>query len=107
MFVNFNKINVETMETQSGIFIGENYAAGWTSISKNQELVGSVVGHFNHFSHSYGVIIDEDTIDSPTVSLSSYDGDFRSHHEKLQQYYSRKNSHRGITVRKSQTSRNK
>jgi hypothetical protein len=64
MYINFNKILVDSVESESGIFIGYNDANGWSSISKTQEVIGTIKGVNNSIS-GVGFIDDKDVLDMP------------------------------------------
>jgi hypothetical protein len=64
VYINFNKIVVDSIESESGIFIGYNDANGWSSFSKTQEIIGTIKG-VNNFISGIGYIDDQDVFDIP------------------------------------------
>jgi hypothetical protein len=63
----FNMINANGLETNAGIFVGENSANGWDSHNKNQESIGiifSAFGAFNSFPNNFNLIHDNDVVDT-------------------------------------------
>jgi hypothetical protein len=64
LYINFNKIVVDTIESESGVFIGYNDASSWSSISKTQEIIGTIKG-FSNFISGIGFIDDNDVLDMP------------------------------------------
>lgn len=61
----FNAINVNGLETNNGIFVGDNAASNWASHNKNQFAIGQVFGAFNNYPANFNTIIDQDFIDTP------------------------------------------
>jgi hypothetical protein len=66
LIIKFNKIVVDTIESDSGIFIGDNDVSGWCSINKTQELVAGIKGMNNNVEVIKGIIDDSDLLDMPT-----------------------------------------
>jgi hypothetical protein len=60
----FNKVNVNTIDTASGIFFGTNCANGWSSHSKNNYGFGTASDN-SYIDKNINVIYDNDMIDSP------------------------------------------
>ncbi|UFJ41541.1 hypothetical protein LOK74_03130 [Brevibacillus humidisoli] len=63
----FNMINVNGMETNAAVFVGENSASGWDSHNKNQLAVGmnfSAFGAFNSVIGNLYFINDNDVFDT-------------------------------------------
>jgi hypothetical protein len=59
-------IHVQTMQRQSGIFIGErNIAIGWSAHGKQNSVIGSVSGQSNLLFHNISILNDPDMIDTP------------------------------------------
>lgn len=59
-------INVQTMERQSGIFIGEqNSAIGWSTHGKENSVIGKISGKSNFLFRNISILIDPDIIDTP------------------------------------------
>ncbi|UUZ86313.1 hypothetical protein LJK88_24670 [Paenibacillus sp. P26] len=61
----FNKLYVNVIETNSGIFIGVNNAVGWSSHSKSNYGLGSASNC--HISGNVSVVQDQDFIDAPII----------------------------------------
>lgn len=64
----FNMINVNALETNALIQIGENSATGWDSHNKNQMAVGFNFMAFNgllFMPNNLNFITDNDVIDTP------------------------------------------
>jgi hypothetical protein len=59
-------INVQTMQRQSGIFIGErNNAIGWSAHGKENSVIGGISGQSNLLFHNISILNDPDFIDTP------------------------------------------
>lgn len=59
-------INIQTMQRQSGIFIGEkNIAIGWSAHGKENSVIGNVSGHSNLLLHNISILNDPDIVDTP------------------------------------------
>lgn len=59
-------INVQTMQRQCGIFIGErNIAIGWSSHGKENRVIGNVGGQSNLLYQNVSILNDPDIIDTP------------------------------------------
>lgn len=59
-------INVQTMQRQSGIFIGEeNNAIGWSTHGKENNVIGGISGQYNLLFHNISILNDPDFIDTP------------------------------------------
>ncbi|OIK10420.1 hypothetical protein BIV60_21490 [Bacillus sp. MUM 116] len=72
-------INVQTMQRQSGIFIGErNNAVGWSAHGKENSVIGNISGKSNYLFHNISILNDPDFIDTPiddrdiNVSVENY-----------------------------------
>ncbi|MGG3470311.1 hypothetical protein ABES02_22850 [Neobacillus pocheonensis] len=65
--INFlGNINVQTMQRQSGIFIGErNNAIGWSAHGKENSVIGGISGQSNLLYQNISILIDPDFIDTP------------------------------------------
>ena len=59
----FNKMFVNAVETNSGIFVGVNNAIGWSSHGKSNSGFGSASNC--QISNSINVVNDQDVIDAP------------------------------------------
>lgn len=62
----FNSINVNAIDSLSGIFIGENRQWNWFSSSKTNSGLGTIQGEDNVMLNSINIVIDPDLIDNPT-----------------------------------------
>lgn len=63
----FNTINVNGMETNAAVFVGENSASGWDSHNKNQTAAGflfSGFGSLNALPWNLYIISDNDGLDT-------------------------------------------
>ncbi|MCM2533222.1 hypothetical protein NDK43_13470 [Neobacillus pocheonensis] len=59
-------INVQTMQRQSGIFIGEkNNAIGWSAHGKENSVIGRISGQSNLLFQNISILNDPDFIDTP------------------------------------------
>jgi len=65
--INFTgDIHVQTMQRQSGIFIGErNSAIGWSAHGKENRVIGSISGQSNLLLHNTLILNDPDIVDTP------------------------------------------
>jgi hypothetical protein len=62
--INFVSINVNTLDTDATISVGENNQAGWDAHSKNTFGNGMFFG-INLTPNNLNVITDNDVIDAP------------------------------------------
>lgn len=58
----FNNININAVETNAGVFIGNNYQYFWASHSKRNEGFGDAQGK-NIVVRPFNILIDNDLID--------------------------------------------
>ncbi|WP_428910589.1 hypothetical protein [Niallia sp. Krafla_26] len=59
-------IHVQTMQRQSGIFIGErNSAIGWSAHGKENRVIGSISGQSNLLLYNMLILNDPDMVDTP------------------------------------------
>ncbi|ETI69766.1 hypothetical protein [Neobacillus vireti] len=59
-------INVQTMQRQCGIFIGEeNNAIGWSTHGKENNVIGGISGQSNLLFQNVSILNDPDVIDTP------------------------------------------
>lgn len=59
-------INVQTMERQAGIFIGEqNTAIGWSAHGKVNNVIGKIGGESNLLYNNVSILNDPDVVDTP------------------------------------------
>ncbi|UFJ41542.1 hypothetical protein LOK74_03135 [Brevibacillus humidisoli] len=63
--VQFDQINVNVIESASGIFVGTNYQCGWGSHNTSNSAFGQVSGDQNLVYHNINVLYDNDGIDTP------------------------------------------
>lgn len=65
--INFTgNIHVQTMQRQSGIFIGEtNTAIGWNAHGKENRVIGNVSGESNLLLRNTFILNDPDIVDTP------------------------------------------
>lgn len=71
--VTFNNILVNTVGTNSGIFVGTNSQSSWNSHSNNKSGFGSVFGARNVVSRALNIFMDNDLIDTPIIT-NNYNG---------------------------------
>lgn len=63
--IEFDNINVNAIETTSGIFVGTNTQLGWGAHSKSNHGFGSITGQFNFAIKAINIVMDDDVIDTP------------------------------------------
>lgn len=63
--IELGNINVNRIDSASGIFVGTNTQWGWSSHGKRVSGFGSVTGMLNRLSANIGVVYDNDLIDTP------------------------------------------
>ncbi|MHB1391493.1 MAG: hypothetical protein ACYCYE_00145 [Clostridia bacterium] len=63
--VTFNNILVNSVCTNSGIFVGTNSQVNWNSNNNNKSGFGSVLGARNVVSRAVNIFMDNDFIDTP------------------------------------------
>ncbi|GAA3405903.1 hypothetical protein ACFFNY_26125 [Paenibacillus hodogayensis] len=63
--VQFDRIVVNAMETNSGIFVGTNLQYGWSSHSKTNASFSGISGEGHQVTRNVNVIYDNDLIDTP------------------------------------------
>ncbi|MGM0845707.1 MAG: hypothetical protein ACQEUT_12075 [Bacillota bacterium] len=66
----FNSLDVHTIETNSGIFIGRNRPQNWRSAEKGHSGFGSIYGHRNHSTVSAHLVLKEDKKLTGVISRS-------------------------------------
>lgn len=64
VFTSFNAINVNSIQSDSGVFVGQNNQPGWDSHQK-QNSMNYLVGFFNTYPGNFNSFIDNDIIDAP------------------------------------------
>lgn len=62
--IHFDRIMVNAMDTNSGIFVGTNLQYGWSSHSKSNTNVHGISGDGNVLSSNVNVLYDNDHIDT-------------------------------------------
>lgn len=62
--INFNSIVTNAMNTNSGVFIGDNNMVGWDSHSKRLNGVGGVFGQYNLIPNPYVLINNNSLFDT-------------------------------------------
>lgn len=67
----FNSINVNSIDSVSGIFVGENSQSNWSSTGKTNSGFGRVMGEMNAIRILLNVLSDPDIVDSPYISEGS------------------------------------
>ncbi|WP_058303357.1 hypothetical protein [Gorillibacterium timonense] len=63
--IELGNINVNRIDSASGIFVGTNAQWGWSSHGKSISGFGSVTGMLNRLSANVSVVYDNDLIDTP------------------------------------------
>lgn len=63
----FNSINVNTIGTLSGIFVGTNSQWFWKSHDKSNTGFGSMQGESNLIQNPLNIVIDPDVIDNAVM----------------------------------------
>lgn len=64
-YVYLDDINVNVIQSNSGIFIGTNYQSYWSTQSKSNHGLGSISGNGNKTFRNVNIVIDPDIVDSP------------------------------------------
>ena len=67
----FNSVNVNSVDTVSGIFIGDNSQSNWSSTGKTNSGFGRVIGEMNSVRILLNLLSDPDVVDSPYISGGS------------------------------------
>jgi len=62
--IRFDSIQVNSIDTNSGIFIGTNLTYGWTSHNKSNTNISGISGDFNSVSENINVLYDNDGVDT-------------------------------------------
>lgn len=63
--VQFDRIVVNAMETNSGVFVGTNLQYSWSSHSKTNASITGISGQNHEITSNINVIYDNDMIDTP------------------------------------------
>ncbi|HYE82922.1 MAG TPA: hypothetical protein VEG39_12255 [Clostridia bacterium] len=63
----FNCIATNSMNTNAGIFIGDNAASGWDSNNKTEDVITQVAGVGNIFTAILTMMNDNDLVDTPII----------------------------------------
>lgn len=63
LIVQFDKIMVNAMNINCGVFVGTNTQYGWNSHNKFNASIARVTGDGNEFCHNVNVIYDNDGMD--------------------------------------------
>ncbi len=59
-------ISIQTMNQQSGLFIGDrNNAVGWSAHGKTNSIFGAIAGNSNILFRNFNFLNDPDNIDTP------------------------------------------
>lgn len=64
VFMSFNMINVNSMQNDNGVFVGQNNQPGWDSHAK-QNSSNFPIGALNTFPGNINLLTDNDAIDMP------------------------------------------
>jgi hypothetical protein len=73
---------VNSIDTNSGIFVGTNSQSNWNSNSNNKSGFGEVLGSGNIVSHGVNIFMDNDLIDTPIIT-NNYNGVKQSNNKEL------------------------
>ncbi len=65
LVVQFDRIMVNALATNSGVFVGTNTQYGWSSHSKTNASLMGISGDGNRIYENVNVIYDNDGIDTP------------------------------------------
>jgi hypothetical protein len=68
----FNTIVANGMETNAGIFVGQNSASNWTTHNKTQGSILSVIGFYNTLPNNMNILNDNDGVDTPITDNDYY-----------------------------------
>ncbi|KGP74147.1 hypothetical protein [Pontibacillus yanchengensis] len=71
MHIQFDSININNMEMNSGVFTGSNYQANWSTNFKMNNGIGLVVGNGNVIAHNLNIVDDNDIVDTPIKTVSN------------------------------------
>lgn len=63
--INFNSVVVNTLHTNTGVFMGENTQWGWNAHSKRVNGNGCVYGQYNVVLSPYGLVNNNSVLDTP------------------------------------------
>jgi hypothetical protein len=65
LLIHFDAIEVEFIQSSSGIFVGTNTQLRWSAHRKTNDGFGTVSGDGNIMHHNVNVVNDGDWIDAP------------------------------------------
>ena len=65
LIVRFDRIVVNSIQTNAGVFVGTNLQYGWSSHSKSNASISDIYGDGNEFRQNVNVLCDNDVIDTP------------------------------------------
>lgn len=63
----FNFIAVNSLNTNTGIMIGDNAASGWDANSKSSNSISTDAGAGNFITANISLLNDNDVIDTPII----------------------------------------
>jgi hypothetical protein len=63
----FNCIAVNSLNTGTGIFIGDNAASSWDANNKSTNSISTVTGAGNVITANLSLISDNDVVDTPII----------------------------------------
>ena len=66
--LNLNSVVVNGMETDAGVFIGDNVQFGWNSHQKRNSGIGIIIGAYNFFPNACNNIYDQDVNDGNVLN---------------------------------------
>lgn len=64
--ISFGSINVNAIDTNSGIFTGNNMQSNWRTQTKTNSGFGNIRGKHNVVAYPLNIVIDPDTVDNPS-----------------------------------------
>lgn len=65
VFLHFDKIIVNTMHANSGVFVGTNNQYAWNAHGKMNASISFISGDGNTVEANCNVIFDDDAVDTP------------------------------------------
>lgn len=68
MKIVFHSININSVQSNSGVFTGSNLQSYWSTHSKENSALGTVTGFYNTIHQNVNVVYDNDHIDTPILN---------------------------------------
>ncbi|MBC8079960.1 MAG: hypothetical protein H7X86_06420 [Gorillibacterium sp.] len=63
--INFNSVVINTLHTNTGVFMGENLQWGWSAHSKRINGNGAIFGQYNVICNPYALVNNNSVLDTP------------------------------------------